>query len=158
MATQPSTASSVISTLNRLLHSERSAVITYKQAQHHLKGQHGVDLESNAICHHQRIPVLSQRILELGGAPTTHGEMWIGFTRGLERLLAAPDAPSLIAVLAHGEELGLTQYKAALNRLDPLSRSMLFNDLLPDQERTQARMSMAKRTAAERALPAPSNW
>jgi Domain of unknown function (DUF2383) len=155
MPNQPATASSVISTLNCLLQSERSAVITYKQAQHHLNGQYGVDLESNAICHHQRIVHLSRRIRELGGEPTTHGSMWIGFTRALERLATGADAPSLIAVLAHGEDLGLTQYKAALNRLDPLTRSMLLNDLLPHQERTLARMSMAKRTAAERSSLTP---
>ena len=139
--------SSSISTLNSLLQGERSAVATYEQAQRHLDGEHPSELEANRSCHAKRIDVLTRRILELGGDPTVKGGAWVGFTKVIEQAASLIGHSAVIAALEQGEDIGLDNYKDAVEKVDPMSKTMILSDLLPAQERTHWRMSGVKQMA-----------
>lgn len=144
MASKSATITAAITTLDRLLQGERSAVATYEQAQRHLAGQYAPELEANRVCHVGRVDALVHRITALGGKPSTTGGAWVGFTRAIEGTAALLGDGAVIAALEQGEDIGLDSYRAPLLELDPTSRHLVTDDLLPAQERTHQRMSGVK--------------
>ncbi len=146
MKNQPATNyKASIFTLDSLLQGERSAVATYEQAQRHLGGHYAADLETNRSCHADRATALTRRIVELGGKPSVTGGVWVGLTKAIEKTAAVLGEGSVIAALEQGEDIGLADYRAPLNDLDPVSRTLVVEDLLQAQERTHRRMSEIKK-------------
>ena len=147
MTTHTITDTSSIATLNDLLQGERSAVATYEKAQKHLAGKHAVEIEANLDCHAKRVDVLVDRILDLGGKPQVEGGIWVGFTKTVEQAASLISSGTVVAALEQGEDIGLDNYKKALQKLDNESRTLVLRDLLPAQERTHKRMSAVKHAA-----------
>mgnify|MGYP000158458199 CR=1 FL=1 len=146
MQAQSTIETNTISTLNRLLRGERSAVATYIQAQEHLKGQYAADIEANRACHQGRVDALIDRISDLGGQPSTEGGAWVGFTKVVENAASLLGTGAVIAALEQGEDIGLDSYRTPMTELDQVSRQMIDSDILPAQERTHHRMSMIKKS------------
>ena len=144
MKSSSPTSSLTLSVLNGLLQGERSAVATYEQAQRHLEGEYGTELEANRNCHAKRIGLLTRRIQELGGQPSAHDGAWVGFTKAVEKMASLFGHSSVIAAMEQGEDIGMDDYKDSLLKVDEISKEMILRDLLPAQERTHWRMAGMK--------------
>lgn len=145
-ATTSAENSASISALDSLLQGERSAVATYTNAQRHLAGRHAADLETNRSCHAARVTALTNRIVELGGKPSTSGGLWVGFTKAVEGTASVLGEGAIIAALEQGEDIGLADYRAPSNDLDPVSRTLVVDDLLQAQMRTHDLMSAIQKS------------
>lgn len=136
--TQSTSVSSLsISILNGLLQGERSAVGTYDHAQLHLEGEYATEIEANRSCHAKRIDILTHRIHELDGEALPYGPGWM-------ELRDNSTHAHVITALEQGEIIGLEHYNDSLLQIDPMSKDMILEDLLPAQERTHWRMAGLK--------------
>jgi demethoxyubiquinone hydroxylase (CLK1/Coq7/Cat5 family) len=136
-----------VGALNELLEGEISAVETYRQALAKVDDPLARrDLVACEQTHEKHVMVLRERISELGGTPTRTSGVWGTFARLVEggaRLLGDKTA---IAALEEGEDHGLKIYRKHLGALDPESRRVIEEELLPEQERTHAMLSSLKHT------------
>ncbi len=133
-----------IDALNSLLQGEIAAEETYREASAEVDDERAANIHDNWDCHANRIPVLTRRITELGGTPSSSPGMWSSFERLMERGADMFSKDDVILALESGEDHGLENYRAALNELDPLSQTLVRKDLLPAQERTHKVMHEMK--------------
>jgi len=135
----------VIEQLNSFLRGELSAVESYKQALAKVKDPDArEELETAKRSHETRVDTLKRRIQELGGKPTESSGAWGAFIRVLEGLGAAVGDRPAIAVLEEGEDHGLRDYRVDLTKLDPESRRIVEQELLPAQQSTHRALSSLK--------------
>jgi hypothetical protein len=125
-----------IRALNALLKGEMVAVETYQYAIHHISDTRKNILQGNLLCHDLRIHVLCTRIRAIGGEPIQNSGVWGRFMRIIEGGAALMGNDLLLAILEEGEQHGLLQYQSHLHDLDPLSRRMIVEDVMPAQMRT----------------------
>ena len=139
-----------IETLNALMRGELAAVDTYRHAIVRLGNEAPEDL---AIClqsHDHRATRLAEHIVLVGGTPVSGSGFWGAFARVVEGSAALIGPRVLFAALYEGEDQGLTDYRAALGRVDAPALALLRTNLLPEQVRTHGLMSMlCRRTAAD---------
>ncbi len=128
-------------TLNSLMRGELAAAETYRHASTRL----GVAApEELALClqsHDQRATLLAEHIVLAGGTPVSGSGLWGAFARVVEGSAALISPRALYAALEEGEDQGLTDYRAALDRLDSAGLTLVRSDLLPEQIRTHGLMS-----------------
>ncbi len=136
--------------LNSLLRGELSATETYSQAIDKLRDEQIPALTENRTCHQDRLPVLRKRIVELGGNPDATSGMWGSFAKLVEGGAKLFGRDAAIAALEEGEDRGLSDYRDALGKVDPATRAIIEEDLLPAQERTHRRMSDVKHRGGPR--------
>ncbi len=145
--TPPSTSPArekVIRVMYSLLQGERAAVATYSKAMTHLVDIYATELDANQASHAKRVEALADHITRLGGKPSMAGGLWVNFTKMVEQTAAMVSDTLVIAALEQGEDIGLTDYRDALNQLDPDSRQLVQQHFLPAQELTHQRMSDLK--------------
>jgi hypothetical protein len=137
---------SSVNQLNSFLRGELSAVETYRMALEKLDANSPArnELETCMASHRDRATMLRDAIIMAEGEPATGSGPWGVFAKSVEggaRLLGDNAA---ISALEEGEDHGLADYKRDLDELDPESKRLVSDRLLPLQEQTHARMSALK--------------
>jgi hypothetical protein len=137
-----------LETLNSLMRGELAAVETYRHAITRLGRQVSEDLDICMRSHDQRATKLAEHIALAGGTPVTGSGLWGAFARMVEAGAELIGARAVYAALEEGEDQGLTDYRAALDRVDANGLALLRSYLLPEQIRTHGLMSsLSRRTA-----------
>jgi hypothetical protein len=134
-----------VGTLNKLLRGELSAVETYGQALERLRDSSFVaELAECRRSHEERVELLRQQVVRLGGKPSPGSGPWGGFAKLVEGGAKLFGEKAALSALEEGEDHGLRLYRNEANDLDPLSRDIVERSLLPAQERTHQVLSTLK--------------
>lgn len=138
-------AEKTIDTLNKFLRGELSAVETYGQALERLAGHPAArELEDCKRSHEERAEMLRQQVVRLGGEPSEGSGPWGGFAKLVEGSAKLFGERAAIAALEEGEDHGLRLYRNEMSDLDPSTRALVEQSLLPEQERTHRSLSSLK--------------
>ena len=137
---------SSVDQLNSFLRGEMSAVETYQQAIEKLEAfsTSRDQLLVNLKSHQDRVMMLRDAIVQLGGTPAEGSGPWGAFAKVVEGGAKAFGEKAAVAALEEGEDHGLADYKRGLDDLDPNARSLVMSKLLPEQELTHKRLSNVK--------------
>lgn len=142
---QPTTDQSV-STLNSFLRGEISAVETYRQA---LDKVDDAPVRSTlAEClesHQRRVSLITSRIRNLGGQPSTASGVWGVFAKAIEGSAKMLGTKPAVSALEQGEDHGRDDYRRDIDQLDSESRRLIEMQVLPEQERTHRALSQLKK-------------
>ena len=143
---QPGMETSV-NTLNSFLRGELAAVESYRQAidkvdKPPIKGQ----LDSCLRSHEQRVSVLKQQIQSLGGEPVQSSGTWGTVGKVIAGAAGMLSDKAAVGALEEGEDLVRDDYQRDADKLDPSSRQLVQEQLLPEQLSTHATMSSLKTT------------
>jgi uncharacterized protein (TIGR02284 family) len=131
--------------LNSLLRGELSAVETYDQAIKKLGGTScAQQLQECRRSHSERVEMLRQRIVQVGGEPSDGSGPWGAFAKLVEGGAKVFGEKAAIAALEEGEDHGLKQYRRDMEKLDASTRAMVEQSLWPEQERTHRVLSSLK--------------
>ncbi len=130
-----------IETCNALLRGELAAIETYRHAITHLGSEVPDMLGTCLHSHDQRATRLAEHIALAGGTPVGGSGLWGAVARLVEAGAALVSPRAVIAALEEGEDQGLTDYRAALDRVDADGLKLLRTYLLPEQIRTHGLMS-----------------
>jgi len=150
MATAPSFEKS-IDQLNSFLRGELSAVETYQQALAKVQEQEVISrLRECLQSHQQRVQLLRQRVVQLGGIPSTDSGAWGVFAKLVEGSAAVLGDKAAISALEEGEDRGLRDYKTGLDDLDADSRRIIEQQVLPAEQETHRTMSTLKHSLQQR--------
>jgi Domain of unknown function (DUF2383) len=134
-----------VDTLNELLRGEISAVETYRQALEKLSSSPArAELEDCRRSHEMRVQKLREQVVRMGGNPDTTSGAWGAFAKLFEGGAKAFGEKAAIAALEEGEDHGLRLYRGDIEKLDPASRALVEQDVLPAQERTHRSLSTLK--------------
>ena len=138
-----------IDQLNSFLRGELSAVETYRMALDKLDATSPSRFEVEACMqsHEQRVQLLREAIIAVGGTPADSSGPWGVFAKAVEGTAKAFGEKAAIAALEEGEDHGLKVYKDGIddNDLDVNTRSIVTGQLLPAQQATHNRMSSLKK-------------
>jgi bacterioferritin (cytochrome b1) len=138
-------AEKVIDALNKFLRGELSAVETYEQAIERLRSStFAAELSECQRSHQERVELLRQQVLQLGGEPSKSSGVWGGFAKTVEGGAKVFGEKAAVAALEEGEDHGLRLYRNELDSLDLGTRDVVDRILLPEQERTHRTMSTIK--------------
>lgn len=128
---------STVEGLNELLRGELASVETYELA---LRTARDVDLTSALRqirdSHARRVPLLQNKIRELGGQPVASSGAWGAFTRLVQRGADLLGNTTALAALEEGEDVGKRRYTRELGELDEATRQFVLIELAPEQQRT----------------------
>src|SRR5439155_20827476 len=109
-------ANTVVGILNTFLRGELSAVETYRQALERLASSSwATELLENKRSPEQRVEMLRNQIIRLGGKPADDSGPWGGFAKLVEGGAKLFGEKAAIAALEEGEDHGLKLYR---NRSD----------------------------------------
>ncbi|MDP2315058.1 MAG: DUF2383 domain-containing protein [Pseudomonadota bacterium] len=141
------TVNKAIDQLNSFLRGEISSVETYRQALDRIQDQRVRNELQNLLRSHQgRVDLLRQRIIELGGSPSTSSGAWGTFAKLIEGASKTLGVGPALGALKQGEEHGLNDYRRDLGDLDPQSQELIRSRILPEQERTCQAMTNLQQT------------
>jgi uncharacterized protein (TIGR02284 family) len=130
------TCDRTVEQLNSLLRGEISAVQAYDQAIQGLGGDRAADaaeLRRIAQEHGEHAQELRTRVRMLGGEPDDSSGAWGGLVQAAEGAARLLGPETALKALREGEEHGLRDYRDALSELDPESRRLVQDALLPAQ-------------------------
>jgi len=138
---------SSITQLNQYLRGEISAVETYRMALDKLDKASTArsDLEACLQSHRERVMMLKDAIITAGGKPVERSGPWGMFAKVVEGGAGILGDEAAVAALEEGEAHGLTDYTADADDLDTAAHPLLAKRLMPEQQRTHARMSVLKK-------------
>jgi hypothetical protein len=127
-----------IDQLNSFLRGELAAVQTYAIALDHLslESRARSRLDACLRSHEQRVELLKDRIIDLGGRPAAGAGPWGAVTRAIETGASAFGDRAAIAALEQGEDHGVRDYREDVVKLDVLARDLVLEQLLPLQQQT----------------------
>jgi len=135
--------------LDSYFRGELSAVETYRMALEKLDANSPArsELQSCMQSHQERVMLLREAILQLGGKPAEGSGPWGAFAKAVEGAARVFGDKAAIAALEEGEDHGLKDYKDGIDddKLDMQARAIVTGQLLPEQQRTHARMSALKK-------------
>lgn len=132
--------------LNSFLRGEISAVETYQQALGALKTAACAEKLSECMqSHEQRVAILTDEILKLGGEPSKSSGPWGAFAKIVEGGAAAIGEKAAIYALEEGEDHGNSDYKADVDKLEGESRIVVEQRVVPLQLKSHAKMSALKK-------------
>jgi hypothetical protein len=140
-------ADAVVGILNKYLRGELAAVETYRQALERLASSScATNLLENKRSHEQRVEMLRNQVVRLGGKPSDGSGGWGSFARLVEGSAKLFGEKSAVAALEEGEDHGLKLYRDQpdLEKLDLATRDFVERSLLPEQERTHRSTSALK--------------
>ncbi len=133
-----------IEALNALLRGEMAAVETYEHAMDTF-GIDAPDLLAQCLnSHRRRVERLMLRIIDLGAQPVEGSGMWGAFAKLVEEGASLFGVGGALAALEEGEDHGLTAYHAQVDRLDRESRRIVEDELLPEQQRSHAKLQQLR--------------
>ncbi len=133
-------SATALETFTRLMRGEIAAVTTYRHVIASLNADAPTDLTTCLRSHEQRAMRLAEHIALAGGVPVSDCGLWDAFARVVESSVALLGARTLYIALEEDEDRTLTEYRAALDKLDASGLTLLRNDLLPEQIRTHGLM------------------
>ena len=128
------TAEETAAILNGLLRGERSAVETYDQALTRFADSPVAAVKVREIRdeHGESVRILREHVERFGGTPADGSGVWGTFATAVTGAAAAVGPLTVLAALQHGEEVGIADYRRALDAGVPGEcRDMILNDLLP---------------------------
>jgi len=133
--------------LNSFLRGEISAVETYQMALDKIDAVSPArsELQSCLASHQQRVTLLREAIIQLGGEPATSSGVWGAFAKTVEGGAKLLGEKVAIAALEEGEDHGLRDYRDDLSALDSSARRLVETQLLPQQVATHRTMSQLKK-------------
>jgi hypothetical protein len=136
-----------VATLNELLRGELSAVETYDKALPAVEDKPSLrgDLQECRTSHELRVAKIRRAILEVGGEPVHASGAWGVFAKTVARGARALGWKTVILTLEEGEDLGLTEYRESLPRLDESLRELVSTQLVPEQRYTHGVMAALRR-------------
>lgn len=137
---------SSVEQLNSFLRGEISAAETYRIALSKLDANSTArpDLQACLASHEQRIAMLRDAIRTCGGEPAEGSGPWGAFAKSVEGAASVLGEKAAIAALEEGEDHGVADYRRGIDDLDPDSRHLVNDELLPLQQQTHGRMSRLK--------------
>jgi len=137
---------SSIDQLNSFLRGEMAAVETYEMAIKKLDAGSAArdELLVNLKSHQDRVMMLQEALTALGGTPAKSSGPWGTFAKAVEGTAKTLGDKMAVSALEEGEDHGLKDYKADIDKLDPQCRSIVAR-LLPQQQQTHDRLSALKR-------------
>lgn len=136
----PTSTPVTLDTLDRLICEELAMVDRYAQALT-LFGvvpcRATAALEENRHCHRARVPLLTNRVLQLAGQPPTAAGAW-----GTQLpLVPGASRAAVVAALEEQEDAALSLYCELLGRVDAETAHLLRQEVLPKQETTHHRLA-----------------
>jgi uncharacterized protein (TIGR02284 family) len=135
--------------LNSFLRGELSAVETYRMALEKLDATSAsrFEIQSCMQSHQERVQLLREQIIALGGTPADTSGPWGMFAKAVEGTAKVFGEKAAVAALEEGEDHGLKDYRDELDDtdLDINTRSIVTSQLLPAQQVTHGRMSALKK-------------
>jgi uncharacterized protein (TIGR02284 family) len=136
-----------LNTLNSFLRGELAAVESYREAidkvdKPPIKTQLGSCLRS----HEQRVSVLKQQIQSLGGEPVQSSGTWGTVGKVIAGAAGMVSDKAAVAALEEGEDRVRDDYSRDLIELDPRSRQIMEEQVIPEQLGTHSTMSSLKKT------------
>ena len=136
-----------VSHLNSFLRGEISAVETYRMALEKipLDSPARSQLESCLTSHQERVLLLRDAILQLGGEPAQSSGAWGTLAKSIEGGAKVFGEKAAIAVLEEGEDHGLKDYRGDISDLDGSALRLVQSRLLPEQVQTHRTMSQLKK-------------
>jgi hypothetical protein len=140
-----------IEQLNSFLRGEISAVETYRLALDKLDPDSParIELQDVMSSHNNRVSMLREAIVMLGGEPAETSGPWGTFAKLVEGSARIFGDRVAIAALEEGEDHGLEDYKDDLDKLDGEPRDLVTDQLLPQQQATHDRLSALKKSLAK---------
>jgi uncharacterized protein (TIGR02284 family) len=139
------TQNETIDRYNSFLRGERSAVETYREALAKIKDpQLARTLETALASHEERVTLLRDEVLRLGGNPAESSGVWGTFASLIQKGARAFGVKTAIAALEEGEDIGLKDYRRDLARLSPEAKQFVMKSLLPGQESSHRMVSDLK--------------
>jgi uncharacterized protein (TIGR02284 family) len=136
-----------VSTLNSFLRGEISAVETYRQAIDKVEDPPLRNtLQECLESHQRRVSLITSRIRNLGGQPSTESGVWGVFAKAVEGGAKMLGAKPAVSALEQGEDHGRDDYRRDIDQLDSESRRLIEVQVLPEQERTHRALSQLKHT------------
>lgn len=135
-----------VKALNSFLRGEISAVETYDQALESVDHDTAKQiLATNRASHAERVAILRDEIIRLGGDPEDGSGAWGAFAKAVEGgAKIFGDSPA-VAALEEGEDHGLADYKRDLDKLSPEVKSFVTTQLIPKQQTSHDSMSSLKK-------------
>lgn len=139
------TQTDAVERLSALCRGEISAVETYNQAiESGVLARYSDQLRYCQSSHQARADMLRRQIAALGGTPPVGSGAWGTFVKAVEGTATALGEKAAIAVLEQGEDHGLDEYREPTDDLDLSSRSLVKEQLLPQQLETHRIASTLK--------------
>jgi bacterioferritin (cytochrome b1) len=139
VATDAATRIDPIPQLNSLLRGEISAAETYRMAIDRVAASdstsHLALLGEIQEEHGRAAQQVRDRIRELGGQATESSGAWGAWAKTVQATMNFFGDASSLKALKEGEEHGLRDYNDALGTVDPASRQLIQNQLIPQQQR-----------------------
>jgi uncharacterized protein (TIGR02284 family) len=140
------TEKATLEQLNKLLEGEISAFETYGKAIEKMDDQSiKTILQQNYECHSARVQALTEAVEKLSGTPSKGSGVWGALVNLLESGATLLGGKATIAVLEEGEDKGVADYKAMLEKV---GSSSFIADLLAKQEQTHKRCADLKKSMA----------
>jgi hypothetical protein len=139
-----------VSHLNSFLRGELSAVETYRMALEKIPvgSPARPPLEACLTSHQERVLLLRDAILQLGGEPSDGSGAWGVFAKSVEGSAKLFGEQAAVAALEEGEDHGLHDYRGDLTDLEGTALRLVESKLLPEQVRTHRTMSQLKKSFA----------
>lgn len=126
--------------LNSLLRGEISAAETYRMAIDKVVGSEETGANVGLLWeiqaeHGRAAQEIRDRIQELGGEASDSSGAWGAWAKTVQGTMNLFGDASSLKALKEGEEHGLKDYQEAIEDVDPNSRQMIHNQLIPAQQR-----------------------
>jgi len=135
--TSTTTKTAGMKKLDECLKGELAAAETYDQA---IKGVTHVGvrhtLQEILASHLQRASKLRDRIIQMGGEPSTSSGIWGAFAKAIQAGADLLGDRTAIAALEDGEDRGLKLYTEGMVDLDDKTRRLMETEFLPQQQHT----------------------
>jgi len=131
----------VIGQLNSLLRGEISACETYRMAIDKIADNDQISMDNASVLneiereHGIAAQQLRQRIEQLGGQASNSSGAWGAWAQTVQGTMNLFGDKSALKSLKEGEEHGLKDMESALNDIDPGSRELISNQLIPQQQK-----------------------
>lgn len=126
-----------IEQLSSFCRGEMSAVESYERAiKVTQEGWVLLQLRENLASHDERVRLLRQRILDLGGDPPESSGPWGAFAAAIEGMAAVIGEQAALSILEEGERHGLADYRSDLENLDRESQHLIVTQIIPQQIKT----------------------
>lgn len=139
-----------IDVCNRLLRGERSAVETYDKAIEKYGDKPVLgDLHRIRAEHATAVNELEANVRSMGGEPETDSGAWGTLANTVQGAANLFGSGSALEALESGEQMGATDYKAALEdeEVMPGCKNLIRSTLLPRTEAHIAELKMLQRAA-----------
>ena len=126
--------------LNSLLRGEISAAETYRMAIDKVVGSDETGANVGLLReiqeeHGRAAQEIRDRIQELGGEASDSSGAWGAWAKTVQGTMNLFGDASSLKALKEGEEHGLKDYQEAIDDVDPSSRQLINNQLIPSQQR-----------------------